>query len=57
MAWAAEVGGHATRWHTVYLGRVPDEKGARGAMREAPGINPFRNDPSREKAERMAASR
>ena len=26
-------------------------------MREAPGINPFRNDPSREKAERMAASR
>jgi hypothetical protein len=26
-------------------------------MKEALGINPFRNDPSREKAERMAASR
>ena len=26
-------------------------------MKEAPGINPFWNDPSREKAEHMAASR
>jgi hypothetical protein len=26
-------------------------------MKEAPGINPFRNDPNREKAERMAASK
>ena len=26
-------------------------------MREKPGINPFRNGPTREKAERMAASR
>src|SRR5438093_2706995 len=26
-------------------------------MRERPGINPFRNGPTREKAERMAASR
>jgi hypothetical protein len=27
------------------------------AMKEAPGINPFRNDPNREKAELMAASK
>jgi hypothetical protein len=27
-------------------GRVPDAKGARATMKEAPGINPFRNDPS-----------